>query len=1431
MKDFLILIVLLLSIPLCAQENQEFKGVLLKDVHHAPVNDVVVIEGRNEVYSADASGKILVHDYSSGAYISTFKKADNYPIHKLISLEDSKLTVAKKYLQFDNQPIDSLFTYNLDTGAETARSGIKGTFRGKRNENHLAAVINSGQENGMVVFQKRPFAQLGVSKTSKTIQDISFSSTDSIYVFTQDIGINYSNELVVRRFNGETLYQEELIKSRAEYKVFFESADSFLLFEYQDEKELLSIFRYQLKDFSRKLAFKTTIFATDWNFQVKENGDQWLLFPSMNNYETPVVYASLINGRYDIKEFQIDKPLSHLYLADQNLIRGFIHPTMGREEASSMIEFNVGSKRLKELGRSMAYGDNRAYFLQSGDYILQEYNSNYETNLRYYQASTFKNKYDRLKFNDWLKLKKGIDKYDRNFFKGQQEFQNNSVAFLGKLNNELRLIDYNLSEDTFSFLSPALTVRKSIVDYSSSNQLAIVVDRPFTVTEYPSLRVIEVCTKEACEPLKGIFLKAVLSENGELIATIDENFVFEIRQAKSKEIIYTEELVKEQVYEILSVDSTGFALSVQPPFEFNKCVKYTVFYEVDQDFKTTSQKNDCFQIKAFAIGNEKVALGIDSYGVFFMDQKIPIDQANPAVELSLNTDASLLFVSHAKGNISVYDTSTGKRKAQWILEDDERQLLVSDTGYYLANFDAGNLLTLTQKGINQMRDFLQPDEVLKTLGEIDQEYLTAIQKAEEFRNSSRNSEPDQKQFKIEEVSLNGGKELTTAQVQNTVSFALKGSPENIVVKHNGVALSDKQWQWKGEKLVLDFEVSDPINHIELWDATTNQRIARSTVNYTGPALEPNLHVLAIGVSQYKQSNNNLTFADKDALDIARFYGDIPKEDIQSYYDKFYAEPLSVHDKNGNRILQPINKYGFNIYGYDLKYLGADGRYWYHYDALEKKFYLFDFKQARVSEMTLPPIEKIETISFYNAFIPTRNGDAFYFLMDDKWNRYEIKDDTFEPISFPFDVDLRYQDNMIQLPEDQWMYVETSYTGSNNDVTITKYGHDDKQVLKGTIENDKGLTFMSVSDDGTHFLFKDYLDAFYLYKRQETDFQLISSTSNISFATLDTYFINVKDQTISRSNDSFDSSQRKVLWKKYDFDFQLKDELEVTIDGSVIINAIVDDGELLELRQKRSLANKDQVRLVDKDDAFAKAGTPASFKQTTVTYLLNEDATQEAIKKELDQLKSKVRVQDQVMVFFAGHGVLDEQLNYYYAPHDMDFNNVTGRGLSFDDIINYLGETKSTKMLLLMDTCHSGNTLDMEDYEITKANPNPNEGERGGIAKRVGKKENPIKVSDVVTTLFDNLNTVNGVTVLSASSGQDVAFEARDLSNGAFTTAFMQQVKSGLSGTMQLEPDYNSELTLSPEFINNLRVKVLQLTNNKQEMDIRERNELTTIRLW
>lgn len=113
---------------------------------------------------------------------------------------------------------------------------------------------------------------------------------------------------------------------------------------------------------------------------------------------------------------------------------------------------------------------------------------------------------------------------------------------------------------------------------------------------------------------------------------------------------------------------------------------------------------------------------------------------------------------------------------------------------------------------------------------------------------------------------------------------------------------------------------------------------------------------------------------------------------------------------------------------------------------------------------------------------------------------------------------------------------------------------------------------------------------------------------------------------------------------------------------------------------------------------------------------------------------------------------------------MYFKVITRNGVAFKTILEGLSITKATNKLLLMDTCHAGNTLDIEETEEDKTTFSE-EGQRGTITK-LNSKNLKFKVSDIVTSLFDDILSKSGLTILSASSGSNVAYEINTI-NGWF----------------------------------------------------------------
>ena len=73
-----------------------------------------------------------------------------------------------------------------------------------------------------------------------------------------------------------------------------------------------------------------------------------------------------------------------------------------------------------------------------------------------------------------------------------------------------------------------------------------------------------------------------------------------------------------------------------------------------------------------------------------------------------------------------------------------------------------------------------------------------------------------------------------------------------------------------------------------------------------------------------------------------------------------------------------------------------------------------------------------------------------------------------------------------------------------------------------------------------------------------------------------------------------------------------------------------------------------------------------------------------------------------------------------------------------------------------------------------------------------KTQISFKVSDVVSTLFEDFLSNSGITILSASSGEDVAYENKSIGNGAFTSAYINILNHTIFSKIffKIEFEYN-----------------------------------------
>ena len=158
---------------------------------------------------------------------------------------------------------------------------------------------------------------------------------------------------------------------------------------------------------------------------------------------------------------------------------------------------------------------------------------------------------------------------------------------------------------------------------------------------------------------------------------------------------------------------------------------------------------------------------------------------------------------------------------------------------------------------------------------------------------------------------------------------------------------------------------------------------------------------------------------------------------------------------------------------------------------------------------------------------------------------------------------------------------------------------------------------------------------------------------------------------------------------------------------------------------------------------------------------------------LDQTK----VDDHVVLFVAGHALLDEQLDYYYATHDTNFSDPAKRGLAYEFLTGLLDGIPARRKLLLMDTCHSGE-LDKEEMEREEAAPVKMLAKARSF-RGVIKRKGGIGLSNsflFVKELFADLRRGTGAAVITSSSGDQYSLESKDWNNGVFTYAVLDGLK-------------------------------------------------------
>jgi WD40 repeat protein len=242
---------------------------------------------------------------------------------------------------------------------------------------------------------------------------------------------------------------------------------------------------------------------------------------------------------------------------------------------------------------------------------------------------------------------------------------------------------------------------------------------------------------------------------------------------------------------------------------------------------------------------------------------------------------------------------------------------------------------------------------------------------------------------------------------------------------------------------------------------------------------------------------------------------------------------------------------------------------------------------------------------------------------------------------------------------------------------------------------------------------------------------------------------------------------------------------------------------------------------DADDISAAFKShPQGFGKIIQIALNNQNITKQNFLALKETLMSTSE-DDQVMLFYAGHGLVNDQLDYYLATWEMNFSKPEIYGILYADFEGLLDGIPARKKIILIDACHSGE-VDKEDTRLTESQAKQHE---EVYFRAAGNQLTENNGTVIMNQLFVDLRVVTGTSVIASAGPAGYALESNNWNNGAFTFAILKGLKDN-----QADFNHDGHIMLS-ELLQYVVLEVPILTGGLQTPVSRMQNLVNDLRIW
>ncbi|MFK8046765.1 MAG: caspase family protein [Crocinitomicaceae bacterium] len=242
---------------------------------------------------------------------------------------------------------------------------------------------------------------------------------------------------------------------------------------------------------------------------------------------------------------------------------------------------------------------------------------------------------------------------------------------------------------------------------------------------------------------------------------------------------------------------------------------------------------------------------------------------------------------------------------------------------------------------------------------------------------------------------------------------------------------------------------------------------------------------------------------------------------------------------------------------------------------------------------------------------------------------------------------------------------------------------------------------------------------------------------------------------------------------------------------------------------------DMASLLNKSKAYSNIRTLSYYDTSFVKNAQGEIAS----------FLDTAKINDVIVFFYAGHGVLDDKFNYYLATHNMDFEKPEEKGLSFDGLENLFEDLNCRNKLMMIDACFSGE-IDKSSLSIDSTMIESGDEIQFRSAQSAAIDDNgDMGIFELSKRVFTDLRVSKGTNILSSSSGIEYSLEGDKWGNGLFTYVLKQGLENKAA---DLNDDKQIRILEMQVY---LRETVSALSEGNQNPILRKENIKNNFVIW